>query len=80
VEDLPKDLNDSAIVQAIVNLAKSLRMVVIAEGVETKAQLDFLRSLNCDAYQGYLGGRPWTPSDSPRFSTSSGGRQGMMFM
>ena len=58
VEDLPQDLNDSAIVQAIINLAKSLRMVVIAEGVETKAQLDFLRSLSCEAYQGYLGGRP----------------------
>ena len=58
VEDLPHDLNDAAIVQAIINLAKSLRMMVIAEGVETKAQLDFLRSLSCDVYQGYLGGRP----------------------
>jgi diguanylate cyclase (GGDEF)-like protein len=58
VEDLPYDLNDSAIVQAIINLAKSLRMTVIAEGVETKAQLDFLRSLGCESYQGYLGGRP----------------------
>jgi diguanylate cyclase (GGDEF)-like protein len=58
VEDLPYDLNDSAIVQAIINLSKSLRMTVVAEGVETKAQLDFLRALGCDAYQGYLGGRP----------------------
>lgn len=58
VEDLPEDLNDSAIVQAIINLAKSLRMTVIAEGVETQAQLDFLRALGCDAYQGYFGGRP----------------------
>ncbi|MFL6582203.1 MAG: putative bifunctional diguanylate cyclase/phosphodiesterase [Burkholderiales bacterium] len=58
VEDLPHDLNDAAIVQAIINLAKSLRMIVIAEGVETKAQLDFLRSLSCEVYQGYLGGRP----------------------
>ena len=65
VEDLPQDLNDSAIVQAIINLAKSLRMVVIAEGVETKAQLDFLRSLSCEIYQGYLGGRP---IDAGRFS------------
>ncbi len=61
VEDLPHDLNDSAIVQAIINLAKSLRMVVVAEGVETRAQLDFLRSLSCEAYQGYLGGRPVEP-------------------
>ena len=58
IEDLPHDLNDSAIVQAIINLAKSLRMIVIAEGVETRAQLDFLRSLSCEVYQGYLGGRP----------------------
>ncbi len=65
VEDLPHDLNDSAIVQAIINLAKSLRMIVIAEGVETKAQLDFLRSLSCEAYQGYLGGRP---VDAERFA------------
>ncbi|MBC8006995.1 MAG: EAL domain-containing protein [Prolixibacteraceae bacterium] len=65
VEDLPHDLNDSAIVQAIVNLAKSLRMIVIAEGVETKAQLDFLRSLSCEAYQGFLGGRP---IDAERFA------------
>ena len=65
IEDLPHDLNDSAIVQAIVNLAKSLRMIVIAEGVETKPQLDFLRSLGCEAYQGYLGGRP---IDAERFA------------
>ena len=65
VEDLPHDLNDSAIVQAIVNLAKSLRMIVIAEGVETRAQLDFLRSLSCEAYQGFLGGRP---IDAERFA------------
>jgi diguanylate cyclase (GGDEF)-like protein len=65
IEDLPQDLNDSAIVQAIINLAKSLRMIVIAEGVETKAQLDFLRSLSCEAYQGYLGGRPM---DAARFA------------
>ena len=65
VEDLPHDLNDSAIVQAIINLAKSLRMIVIAEGVETKAQLDFLRSLSCEAYQGFLGGRP---IDAGRFA------------
>ncbi|HXF16051.1 MAG TPA: EAL domain-containing protein [Burkholderiales bacterium] len=65
VEDLPHDLNDAAIVQAIINLAKSLRMIVIAEGVETRAQLDFLRSLSCEVYQGYLGGRP---IDAERFA------------
>ena len=58
IEDLPGDLNDSAIVQAIINLAKSLRMVVVAEGVETRGQLEFLRAIGCEAYQGYLGARP----------------------
>jgi diguanylate cyclase (GGDEF)-like protein len=58
VTDLPDDLNDAAIVQAIVNLAKSLQLDVIAEGVETPAQLEFLRGIGCGAYQGYLGGRP----------------------
>ena len=65
IEDLPHDLNDSAIVQAIINLAKSLRMIVIAEGVENKAQLDFLRALGCESYQGYLSGRP---IDAERFA------------
>ena len=58
IRDISSDPDDAAIVQAIINLAKSLRMTVVAEGVETKAQLDFLRALGCDAYQGYLGGRP----------------------
>jgi len=66
VEDLPHDLNDSAIVQAIINLAKSLRMTVVAEGVETRGQLDFLRALGCEAYQGYFGGRPM---DADRFAS-----------
>jgi diguanylate cyclase (GGDEF)-like protein len=56
IEDLPRDVNDSAIVQAIINLAKSLRLKVVAEGVETQAQLDFLKTIGCDAYQGNVAG------------------------
>ncbi|MGH8679463.1 MAG: putative bifunctional diguanylate cyclase/phosphodiesterase, partial [Burkholderiales bacterium] len=58
VTDLPTDLNDCAIVQAIISLAKSLQLKVVAAGVETRPQLEFLRGVGCDAYQGYLGGRP----------------------
>lgn len=58
MSDLPFDLNDAAIVQAIVNLARSLQLVVVAEGVETQDQLEFLNGVGCHAYQGYFGGRP----------------------
>ena len=56
IEDLPRDVNDSAIVQAMVNLAKSLRMKVVADGVRTQVQLDFLRAIGCEAYQGNVTG------------------------
>jgi len=51
-----RDLNcevDASIVQAIISLAHSLRLKVVAEGVETSDQLKFLRSLGCDQYQGF---------------------------
>jgi EAL domain-containing protein (putative c-di-GMP-specific phosphodiesterase class I) len=45
--------DDASIVRAIVSLAHSLRLKVVAEGVETGDQLDFLKSLGCDQYQGF---------------------------
>ncbi len=45
--------DDASIVSAIVSLAHSLRLKVVAEGVETREQLDFLKILGCDQYQGY---------------------------
>jgi len=51
----------NAIVQAIIALAHSLNMDVVAEGVETKSQLDRLKALRCDEVQGFLLGRPLTP-------------------
>ncbi len=56
--DIPDDENDAAIVQAIIVLARTLRLNVIAEGVETEAQLAFLRAQGCGAAQGFLFSRP----------------------
>jgi diguanylate cyclase len=53
VKDLSTHAEDASIVQAIVSLAHSLRLKVVAEGVESPEQLEFLKSLGCDQYQGF---------------------------
>ena len=58
IKDLPHDNDDAAITRAVIAMAQSLRMRVIAEGVETREQLEFLREHNCDECQGYLLSRP----------------------
>jgi EAL domain-containing protein (putative c-di-GMP-specific phosphodiesterase class I) len=58
VQGLPRSLDDAAIATAIISMAHSLRMSVVAEGVETPEQAAFLRSAGCDRLQGYLFGRP----------------------
>jgi diguanylate cyclase (GGDEF)-like protein/PAS domain S-box-containing protein len=62
VRDIDTDENDEAIVNATAVLAHAMEMKVIAEGVETQAQLDFIRDLQCEEYQGYLFSRP-VPAD-----------------
>ncbi len=60
VRDLLTDPNDAAIAKTIVALGQSLGLAVMAEGVETAAQRDFLRGLGCMAYQGFYFGHPDT--------------------
>ena len=58
VKDLPRNDDDSAICAAIIAMARELKLKVIAEGVETAEQLDFLRRHHCDLAQGYHISRP----------------------
>jgi len=58
VKDLPGAAKDAAICNAVVDIAKHLDLSVVAEGVETEAQLAFLDSLGCQYVQGYLTGKP----------------------
>lgn len=58
ISDIPNDSNDMAITSAIIAMAHSLKLKVVAEGVETTKQLEFLLSNNCDEVQGFLFSRP----------------------
>ena len=58
VRDITSDQHDAAIVQTIISMALSLGMEVIAEGVETEEQREFLELRGCQAYQGYLFAQP----------------------
>ena len=60
VAQITKDRRSKKIIAAIINLAHSLSLKVIAEGIETTEQLDILKALSCDIGQGYLLGRPMT--------------------
>ncbi len=66
VRDIGRDSDDDMIVAAMVNLAHSLGKRVIAEGVETERQLQFLRGLGCDEVQGYVLARPMPEADLAR--------------
>lgn len=64
VDGLGKDLEDSAVVAAVVSLADTLGFTTVAEGVETRLQRDCLIGLGCSRAQGYLFARPASASDS----------------
>jgi EAL domain-containing protein (putative c-di-GMP-specific phosphodiesterase class I) len=66
VHGIPQDADDVAIVAAIIAMAHRLGLEVVAEGVETEAQLAFLKEQGCELYQGFLFARPvpaaeWAP-------------------
>lgn len=58
VSDIPESAEDMEIVTAVISMAQSLNLSVVAEGVETLEQLDFLRSQGCEMAQGFLIGKP----------------------
>jgi EAL domain-containing protein (putative c-di-GMP-specific phosphodiesterase class I) len=58
VRDVLTDPNDAAIAKTIIALAQSMNLAVIAEGVETEAQREFLELNGCHAFQGYLFSKP----------------------
>jgi diguanylate cyclase (GGDEF)-like protein len=65
VEDLPGDRDSVAITKAVINMAHSLRLTVVAEGVETQAQLHFLAGEECDEMQGHLFSEARAPYEIP---------------
>ncbi|MCG7928401.1 MAG: GGDEF domain-containing phosphodiesterase, partial [Candidatus Thiodiazotropha taylori] len=70
VRDIPADPDDMAITRAIIALGESLQMQVIAEGVETEAQAEFLKAEGCYLAQGFLYAKPMKSEDLDRYMTS----------
>ena len=71
IRDIPGDADDAAITRAIIAMAHSLRLKVIAEGVETEEQLRFLRDLGCDEMQGYYFSKPLAEDEFLRLLQNS---------
>ncbi|HSY29655.1 MAG TPA: bifunctional diguanylate cyclase/phosphodiesterase, partial [Burkholderiaceae bacterium] len=76
VRDISIDQESGAIVCAIINLAKGLGLKIIAEGVETKDQLEFLRVNGCDEIQGYYYSKPLSVDEFQEFCMVKGGQPG----
>ncbi len=74
IDSITTDHNNASISRAIIALAHSLRLDVIAEGVETEAQLEYLRLLGCNEVQGYLISHPVSADDLTRLLTRDTGR------
>jgi len=76
VQDIDLDPDDASIVSAMIAMGKSLKQRVIAEGVETPAQLAFLRTLHCDEGQGFLFGHPLPAEQFERLLLKEGSLPG----
>ncbi len=71
IDGIPHDESDVAIVSAVLGIARSLRLRVVAEGVETSEQFAYLRRIECDEAQGYYFSRPGTADDMTRLLTGT---------
>ncbi len=78
IDDLPHDADDEAITSTIINMAHSLSLNVIAEGVETTAQLQFLRDHGCDEIQGHWIAHALAPDECLDFIRGYGVRPGVV--
>jgi diguanylate cyclase len=67
VQEITADPGDATVVSAMINIGKSLKQRVIAEGVETREQLEFLQFHGCDEGQGYYFSRPVAPEQARKF-------------
>ena len=76
VRDITTDSDDAAIVGAIISMAKNLKLVGIAEGVENAEQLAFLQKLKCDEYQGYYFSKPVSPAKFEKLLLAQGDAAG----
>lgn len=74
IQDIVEDPDDAEIVKAIVAMAHSLKLEVVAEGVENEEQLMYLRSLECDHVQGYLFSKPLPSNEFDAIDTAIGRR------
>ena len=72
IRDIPQDRDDREIAATIIAMAHSLRLEVLAEGVEIEAQRDFLREHGCESYQGYLFSRPLPAAEVEHLMTHRG--------
>jgi diguanylate cyclase (GGDEF)-like protein len=71
IKDIPGDKADEAITDAIIAMSKSLKIKVVAEGVETVEQLQFLRARGCDEIQGYFFSRPVAAAEFAKLLTEN---------
>ena len=70
IKDILVDPNDAAIADAVISLAKSMHLQVIAEGVEKPAQLVVLQNMGCNLGQGFLFGRPASSAAAEQYFAS----------